>query len=198
MLIIIFEDYDKTGCLYHVVSILDYKNVIQNGIKYDDKNTYTDKYYDFHSYFDDFKSDKIPKWVERKKAIYTSLNYKDSHQWHSHSVILKVIVDESKCWVCNENLANILYEPFVLQGIQCFEEAKVYMDRYGTKAAKKYWDESISFHDNKKERKDKTPRYDAEVLVFQDIKPENIKCIYIISDHKIMSIKEWKEYFRYL
>ena len=196
MLIIIFEDYDKTRCLYHVINILDYKNVMQNGIKYDDKNTYLNKYYDFHSYFDDFKSDRIPKWVERKKAIYTSLNYKDSHQWHSHSVILKVTVDESKCWICNENLANILYEPLILQEVPNFKEAKAFMNRNAPKIAKKYWDESISFIENKKERKDKNPEYDAEVLVFQDIRPEDIECIYIISDHKMMSIKQWKEYFK--
>jgi len=179
-----------------VISILDYKSVMKNGIKYDDKNTYIDKYYGFHSYFDDFKSDKIPSWVERKKAIYTSLNYKDQHQWHSHSVILKVMVDESKCWVCNENLANVLYEPFVLQQNQSFEEAKVFMTSHAPKVAKKYWDESISLIDNKKIRKDKTPEYDAEVLVFQDIKPENLEFMYVISDHRMMTIKEWKEYFK--
>ncbi len=198
MLIIIFEDYDKTGCLYHVISILDYKNVVRNGIKYDDKNTYIDKYYGFHAYFDDFKSERIPSWVERKKAIYTSLNYKDNHQWHSHSVILKVLANENKCWVCNENLANILYEPFVLQGNKYFEETKEFMNSYGPKAARKYWDESISLLDNKKVRKDKMPDYDAEVLVFENIKPEDIECIYVISDHKMMSIKEWQEYFRSL
>lgn len=191
----IFEDFQYTKALYHVVSILDLEKVLKEGIKYYDKSTYKTKYYEFHSYFDDNKIESIPNWVERKKAIFTSMNFKNNHKWHSHTALLKLKVDISKCWVCSENRANILYEPFILRNIKGFEKAKDFLDNYGKALVEGYWRDSLSMVDNIKVRRDLKEGFDEEVLVLEDIPPENIECLYIFSDHEIMTIDEWNRVF---
>ena len=75
-----FENSSLTGALYHVVSIMDLKKTLAEGIRYDDKLTYLNKYYDFHNYFDKYKTDNIPFWVERRKAIFASMYFDESHK----------------------------------------------------------------------------------------------------------------------
>lgn len=190
-----FEDFSVTGALYHVVSIIDLEKTLAEGIHFDDKITYFDKYYDFHNYFDKYRTDNIPYWVVRKKAIFASMNFKEDHNWHSHTALLKVKVDTKKCWVCNENKANILFEPFILQNIKGFEEAKKFIEEKGAKMVEEYWLDSLSMDENMRVRRDKEKGYDAEVLIFHDIPPEDIECLFIISDHSIMSPDKWLYYF---
>ena len=186
-----FENSSLTGALYHVVSIMDLKKTLAEGIRYDDKLTYLNKYYDFHNYFDKYKTDNIPFWVERRKAIFASMYFNESHNWHSHTALLKIQADIKKCWVCNENKANPLFEPFILQHIQCFGKAKDFINKNGPNMVKEYWKDSLSLEENMKVRRDKENGYDAEVLIFQDIPPENIQCICIISDHDIIPPGKW-------
>lgn len=190
-----FEDFEQTGALYHVVSIIDLEKTLSEGIRYDDKLTYLSKYYNFHNYFDKYKTENIPPWVERRKAIFCSMNFKSDHSWHSHTALLKIRADIKKCWVCNENKANPLFEPFILQNIPGFEEAKEFIDEYGPHMVQDYWRNSLSLEENLEKRRDKEEGYDAEVLIFQDIPPENIECLFIVSDHKNMSPEEWIKYF---
>lgn len=189
------EDYLENGYVYHVVNTIDLKRTLQQGIRYDDKNTYVSKYTDFHSFFDQYKPKKIPDWVERKKAIFASTGFKEGHKWHSHSAILRVRVLKSRCWICNENLANFIYEPFILQNMEGFERTKEYMNINGRLFAEEYWQNSLSYYDNLIKRYDKREGYDAEVLIMHSIPPQNIECLYIVSDHQIMSYQDWKEYF---
>ncbi|MTI70145.1 MAG: hypothetical protein FH751_07840 [Firmicutes bacterium] len=190
----IFPDYKETGLVYHVAPIIDLDEIINKGIKYDDKITYTTKYKAFHRYIDSFKKDFIPSWVIREKTIFASLNFNNGHTWHSHTVIMGLKINEDKCWIANENLANDIYEPFILKDIKSFEVAKDYLDKKGNKTIEKYWNTSLSFKENLKLRRDKTKGYDAEVLIQHDILKKDIKLIAIVSDHKIMSINEWKSF----
>ncbi|WP_352419395.1 hypothetical protein [Proteiniborus sp.] len=153
-------------------------------------------YLDFHKYISLLKPSNIPDWVKREKAIFASLNYKSSHSWHSHTVILALKIDKDKCWVANENLVNMIYEPFILQNTKSFEMAQKYLDREGKKAIKEYWITSLSFNDNLVIRRDKGKRYDAEVMIFHDIMPEDITILRIISDHKIMTVEECLEFYK--
>ena len=191
----IFQDFQYTGALYHIVSILDLEKALKEGLKYDDKSTYEAKYYDFHCYFDDNRIEIIPYWVERKKAIFSSMNFKEHHKWHSHTALLKVKADISKCWVCNENRANLLYEPFILKNIAGFDKAQHYLNIYGKGLVEAYWKDSLSMVENIKLRRDLEEGFDEEVLIFEDIPPENIECVYIFSDHKIMTVSQWDEFF---
>lgn len=191
----ILEDCFEKGCVYHVVSIVDLKKTLQEGIKYDGKNTYVGKYADFHSFFDMYKPRGIPDWVERRKAIFASIEFKKGHRWHSHSAILRVGIDTDRCWICNENLANFIYEPFVLQHMYGFERTKEYIKAKGKVFAEEYWLNSLSCNDNLNKRYDKREGYDAEVLIMHSIPPQNIECLYIVSDHQIKSYQDWKEYF---
>lgn len=191
-----FEDFSVTGALYHVVSIIDLEKTLAEGIRFDDKTTYFEKYYHFHDYFDKYKTPNIPPWVFRKKAIFASINFKKTHNWHSHTALLKIKADINRCWVCNENKANILFEPFILQNIKGFEEAKDFIERKGPKIVEEYWLDSLSLIENIKVRRDKEEGYDAEILIFHDIPPEDIQCIFIISDHSIMSPDKWTKYFK--
>jgi len=65
------------------VSIVDLEKTLAEGIRFDDKKTYYYKYYNFHDYFDRYKTSDIPSWVLRKKAIFASMNFKENHSWHS-------------------------------------------------------------------------------------------------------------------
>lgn len=190
-----YADYNETGYVYHVAPITDLDLILKEGIKYNDKSTYMIKYKDFHKYIDSFKTNNIPNWVVREKAIFASLNFSDDHCWHSHSVILAIKIDPSKCWIANENLANKLYEPFILKDTIGFRCAYDYITKKGESILREYWNTSLSFVDNLKLRKDKMKNYDAEVLIFHDIEPKHIKILSIVSDHNNMNIEQWIELF---
>ncbi|MTI46694.1 hypothetical protein [Sporosalibacterium faouarense] len=192
----LFEDYTETKVVYHVAPITDLDKIMKNGIRYDDKKTYVSKYLSFHQYINKFKPKDSPVWLNREKAIFASLNYSGNHCWHSHSVLMALKISPEKCWIANENLANILYEPFILKDTIGFSEAKLYLKEKGEEIVKKYWDTSLSFKENLKIRKDREKRYDAEVMIFHDIKPSEIKLLSIVSDHKNMKIEEWKRFLK--
>lgn len=189
-------DYAEQGYAYHVINIIDLKRTLAEGIKYDGKTTYDSKYHDFHSFFDYYKPETIPDWVERKKAIFASICFKEGHKWHSHSAILRVKILKNRCWVCNENLANFIYEPFILQDMEGFSHMKNYMRIGGKAFVEEYWNNSLSYNDNLHERNDKKEGYDAEILIMHPIPPDNIECLYIVSDHQMMSYKEWQDFFK--
>lgn len=191
----ILMDSAEQSYVYHVVNIIDLKRTLQEGIRFDDKNTYDSKYIDFHTYLDLYKTKNIPDWVERKKAVFASICFKEGHKWHSHSAILKIKILNDMCWICNENLANFIYEPFILQDIEGFDNAREYIKANGKELVGRYWDNSLRYNDNLDKRYDKREGYDAEVLIMHSIPPENIECLYIVSDHQIMSYKDWKGYF---
>lgn len=192
----LFPDYNQTKVVYHVAPITDLRKIINTGIKYDDKKTYESKYLNFHKYIGSFKSERIPSWVIREKAIFASMNFSKGHCWHSHSVIMALKIDPNKCWIANENLANKTYEPFILKDVEGYESAKDYLRDEGTKLIKEYWDTSLSFLDNLKARKDTTKSYDAEVLIFHKVEPKDITPLFIVSDHVMMPVERWKEFFQ--
>jgi hypothetical protein len=192
---ITLKDLAQEGYVYHVASIIDLQKTLDEGLCFDDKNTYFSKYYDFHSYFDSFKPASIPLWVERKKAIFASLNFKKSHTWHSHTAVLKVRIRPEKCWICNENIANFIYEPFILQNLNEFGSAREYISINGRNVVEEYWALSLSYMENLEKRYDKREGYDAEVLILHDIPPQDIECLYIVADHEVMSLEEWKKAF---
>lgn len=185
-----FPDYDETGVVYHVACITDLDNILRNGIKYNDKSTYRSMYLDFHKFISSLKPDNIPNWIIREKAIFASLNYNRTHSWHSHTAIMSLKIDKNRCWIANENLANRIYEPFILRNVKSFEIANNYINNEGKKAIEEYWNTSLSFNENLIARRDKEKGYDAEVIIFHDIRPEDITVLRIISDHKIMTVKE--------
>lgn len=191
----LFPDYMDTKRVYHIVSIVDLDKTLKYGIKYDDKNTYKSKYYEFHNHIDKYKRENIPDWVIRKRAIFASLNFAKNHKFHSHTALLALKIRPEKCWVANENLANEVYEPFILQRLKEYDKAKRYMKIEGSKMLDDYWHTSNSFNKNLENRLDKLQGYDAEVLIFHDIRPEDIEVLYIISDHRMMTKNEWKEHF---
>lgn len=192
---ILFRDYRETKCIYHVVTLTDLENTLKHGICFSDKNTYKNKYQEFHNYIDGYKPDNIPEWVIRSKAIFGSMNFKPGHMWHSHSALLSLKINVDLCWICNENIANFLYEPLMLQSIKNFETAKDFLERNGQSVVRDYWDSSLSFKENLLKRRDKKTGYDAEVLILHDIPPEDIEVLYIASDHRFMKVGEWKEFF---
>ncbi|WP_026895486.1 hypothetical protein [Clostridiisalibacter paucivorans] len=191
----LLPDYTETGLVYHIVDIVDLRNILKNGIKYDDKNTYETKYVEFHKFMDDFKPDNIPHWVMRQRAIFCSMNFGTFNTWHSHSVLLGVKIDIDNAWIANENLANEIYEPFILKDIDGFKYCKNYIDEIGMENIKTYWDTSLSFKENLKLRKDKSKGYDEEVLILGDIPAENIYPIAIVTDHRIINIDQCKDVY---
>ncbi|WP_026478881.1 hypothetical protein [Alkaliphilus transvaalensis] len=191
----LFKDYTETGVVYHIATINDLNKILQQGIKYDDKVTYKEKYYDFHQFIDDHRNHNIPIWVSRKKAIFASMNYKSVPVFHSHSVVLAVKIIPEHCWIANENRGNQIYEPFILKDVEMFKSASKYMKKQGVASVREYWDTSLSFIDNLEKRFDKKDGYDAEVLILHSIPPENIEVKYIISDHRVLTLSEWKEIF---
>ncbi len=190
-----FINCAEQGYAYHVINIIDLEKTLKEGIRFDDKNTYLSKYIDFHSYFDLYRTVGIPKWVERKKAIFASICFKKGHCWHSHSAILRLRIKQDRCWVCNENLANFIYEPFILQSLKDFGDTREYMRLHGRAFVEEYWKNSLSYEENLQKRYDKREGYDAEILIMHHIPPEDIECLYIVSDHQILSFKELKIYF---
>lgn len=191
----LFPDYTETGLVYHIINLNDLKEVAAEGIRYDHKSSYDERYIDFHAFLNQFRTPKIPLWVDRTKAIFASLNYSDNHIFHSHSMLLAFRVDPAKCWVANENRANEVYEPFVLQNTDGFSQASQYFKSRGRYIITEYWQTSLSFSDNLAQRRDRLDGYDAEVLIFHDIRPEDIHCIAIVSDHRIMTVEQWKRTF---
>lgn len=191
-----FEDYTKTGYVYHIAPINDLEKILNKGIRYDDKITYKKKYIDFHQFIDQGKTTSIPIWVRREEAIFASMNYRDDPGFHSHTVVMAVKIDPSKCWIANESRANQIYEPFILKNVEGFKDAKSYIENKGVEFIKKYWTTSISFQDNLKQRWDLNQDYDAEVLIFHSIPPKNIKILFIVSDHKILTLSQWLSIFR--
>ncbi|SES90268.1 hypothetical protein SAMN05660297_00920 [Natronincola peptidivorans] len=190
-----FEDYTKTRMIYHITHITDLKKILAEGINYDDKISYKKHYHSFHGLIDKYATDDLPPWVVREKAIFGSMNYKNNPCFHSHTAVLALKVDIKKCWVANENKANQIYEPFILKGIEDFKEAENYLKTKGKELIQAYWDTSLSFEDNLKKRKDLEEGYDAEVMIFHTIPPENVKVLYLVSDHRVLTVEEWKEIF---
>ncbi len=190
-----FDDYSKTKRVYHIAPINDLKNILYEGIKYNDKVTYENKYCNFHNFIDNLKPDNIPSWVERKKAIFATMNYREKPNFHSHTVVMALKVDPSKCWIANESKANEIYEPFILKEIDALKGAKKYIDTNGKNLIKEYWRTSLSFKENLSKRIDLKNNYDAEVLILHSVKPEDIEVLYIVSDHKVMEFDKWKRVF---
>ncbi len=190
-----FDDYLKTGKVYHIAPVNDLEKILLEGIKYDDKVTYEDKYCDFHCFIDNLKPPHIPSWVERKKAIFATMNYKDNPNFHSHTVVMALKINPEKCWIANENRANEIYEPFILQNIEWLKGAKKYIETKGKELINEYWETSLSFKENLKKRRDLREGYDAEVLILHTIEPKDIEILYVVSDHKVMDFDEWERYF---
>lgn len=190
-----FKDYTETQRVYHIAPINDLKRILTEGIAFDDKVSYNTKYYGFHGLINKYRTKNIPTWVDRSRAIFASMNYKSKPTFHSHTVVLAVRINEDKCWVANENKANQVYEPFVLQEIKEFRMAKCYLEFEGEQLLKEYWETSLSFEENLMKRRDLKKGYDAEVLILHSIPPEDIEVLYIVSDHRILRPYQWKEIF---
>lgn len=190
-----FDDYSKTGRVYHIAPINDLKQILSEGIKYDDKVTYKNKYYEFHSFIDSVKPKYIPSWIERKKAIFATMNYRKDPNFYSHTVVMALAIDPSKCWIANESRANEIYEPFILQDIKELIGVKEYINTKGKDTIEEYWKTSLSFEENLNKRIDLKEGYDAEVLIFHPIEPKDIEILYIVSDHRLMKFNEWKKVF---
>ncbi|MDK2918171.1 MAG: hypothetical protein PWQ37_904 [Candidatus Petromonas sp.] len=191
----LFPDYTETKTVYHIISIIDLDKTLKYGIKFNDKKTYKSKYYEFHDFIDKHKSENIPPWVIRKKAIFGSLNFSKDHSFHSHTAILGIKVDPDRCWIANENLANHIYEPFILQDVEGYKKCRDYLQSKGKEILKKYWQTSLSFKENMEKRYDMTEGYDSEVLILHDIKPKDIDILYIISDHSMLTEDQWRKHF---
>ena len=189
----LFPDYKETKAVYHITSVNDLGKILKEGIKYDDKDTYLSKYLGFHKFIDSIKPLEIPDFVVREKAIFASLNFEETHKWHSHSVLLEIKINPEKCWIANENLANRIYEPFILKDIDRFNYADKYIKTEGEKMIEKYWKTSLSFTKNLELRNDCKKGYDAEVMIFHPIHPQEIKILAIVSDHRMMLIDDWEK-----
>ncbi len=191
----LFPDYKETKRVYHIASITDLEGILNKGIAFDDKATYETKYYAFHNLINQHRNETIPAWVDRSKAIFASMNYRSRPKFHSHTVVLSVAIKPERCWVANENKANQLYEPFIMSRAEPFKAAQHYLKDRGSKLLEKYWRTSLSFEENLLQRRDLKRGYDAEVLIFHPIPPEDIEILYIVSDHRRLKPHEWKEIF---
>jgi len=80
--------------------------------------------------------------------------------------------------------------------MQGFTHTREYMRDNGRLLVEEYWNNSLSYCENLKKRVDKREGYDAEILIMHPIPPENVECMYIVSDHQIMNYKEWQECFK--
>ncbi len=191
----LFQDYNETKRVYHIASINDLDEILKKGIDFDDKATYRTKYYAFHEFINQHRNEKIPSWVDRRKAIFASMNYRSRPRFYSHTVILSVTIKPERCWVANENKANQVYEPFIMKDAEPFKEAQCYLKARGSELLKEYWRTSLSFEDNLIKRRDLKKGYDAEVLIFHPIPPEDIEILYIVSDHRRLRPHQWREIF---
>ncbi|RBP37247.1 hypothetical protein [Garciella nitratireducens] len=192
----LFPHYNKTKVVYHVVNINQLKNILEQGIQIQERKDFSDdKYLDFNQFLDKNKPAWIPKWISRKNALFASLNFKENMQWHSHSALLALKVQEERCWVANENLANEIYDPFILQYIDQFNSARDFMKNYGRQKALYYWNNSFPFQEYLKKGKTPMKNYDEEVMIFHNIVPENIKCLMVVTDHYIFTPQEWQKYY---
>lgn len=191
----LFDDYFNTKKIYHIISLHDLRTALTKGISYHDKITFDTKYKGFHSTIQQEKLQKVPAWVRRDQAIFASINYVQKHHFHADSVVLGLKIDEERCWVANEDLANKIYAPFVLKDIVEYNDAISYMNSEAKDLLKDYWETSLSFIDNLTYRYDLRKDYNAEVLVLHPILPEDIDVEYIISGHYVVKPEEWKEKF---
>lgn len=190
----LFEDYNKTHKIYHIISMYDLQSTLQKGISYNDKVTYNTKYKGFHSLIEKEKTKNIPDWVKRKKAIFASMNYDSSFVFHANNIILSLSIDPEQCWIANEDLANQIYAPFFMKDIEDYKnEAHIYLEGKGKTLLQTYWKTSLSFKDNLRHRCDLKEGYNAEVMIFHNISPEDIQIEYLISGHKLMKPEEWKK-----
>ena len=190
-----FDDYSKTQLVYHIAHITDLDKILAEGLRYDDKISYKNHYHSFHDFIDKIRPEDVPSWVIRKKAIFATMNYKKEPSFHSHTAVLGLKVDPTRAWIANESKANEIYEPFILQDIQGFAGAKSFIETKAVECIKGYWDTSLDFQDNLKERRDLKYGYDAEVMILKNIPSRDIQLIYIVSDHRIMTPEEWRERF---
>jgi hypothetical protein len=188
-----FKDYIETKVVYHVAPINKLEEILEKGLIVDKECN--QKYRKFNHYFDNLKPNYIPGWVTRSRAIYGSINFKDDHSWHSHSAILSLKIDEDKCWVANENLANIIYEPFILRKTSLFKSADSFIKLHGEEYVMNYWKNSISFKENLRFRKDCIKEFDAEVLIIHDISPRDIRIVKLSTDHRLMDVDELNKTF---
>lgn len=192
----LFPHYHETKVVYHVVNIGQLKTILEQGIQIQERKNFSDnKYLDFNRFLDQNKPETIPKWVKREKALFASLNFKEDMHWHSHSALLALKVQEERCWVANENLANEIYDPFILQHIRDFNHAQNFMKEFGEKKAQNYWENSFPFQEYLKKNKNPINNYDEEVMVFHDIPPKDIKCLMVVTDHHTFTPKQWQEYY---
>ena len=189
----IFLDYKNTNRVYHILALKDLDKALRYGISYDDKLTHKTKYGGFHDFINEHKTSNVPPWVDRRRAIFASLNFPTTHYFHSHSAILSLKINEDRCWVANENLANTLYEPLALRDTIGFEYCSQYLKTSGARIAREYWESSLSFNENIALRKDKEVGFDAEVLISHFVPSEDIQVIYICSDHNRVSVGEFKK-----
>lgn len=191
----LFNDYENTKTIYHIISLYDLKSTLLKGIHYDDKVTYNTKYNGFHSTIQKEKTKNIPKWLKRDKAIFASMNYNKNNNFYADSVVLSIKINPEKCWVANENLVNKVYAPFILKEIDGYKKAEHFMKTKGKKLLKEYWETSLSFLDNLNYRFDLKEDYNAEVLILHSVLPKDIKVEYIIAGHTKVKPEEWKEKF---
>lgn len=193
----IFPHYNETKVVYHVVNINQLKIILDQGIEIEQRKDFSDaKYLNFNQFLDENRPLQIPEWVQREKALFASLNFKNNMHWHSHSALLAIRIQEERCWVANENIANKIYDPFILQDIKEFNHAQGFMEKFGEKEAKKYWENSFSFREYLQKSKDSMDNYDEEVMIFHEIPPADIKCLMVITDHNTFTPKRWQEYYK--
>ena len=89
--------------------------------------------------------------------------------------------------MANENRANQLYEPFILKDVEGFHGAKNH--RRPGKASGTVLGKLAVLCRQSEAAKDKEEGYDAEVMVFHEIRPEDIHYIAIVSDHRMMTVE---------
>lgn len=192
----LFPDYDNTHRLYHVACISDLRHIFKNGLRFSQRLSYRSKYLSFHEFMDKYRTQNVPDWVMRKRALFASINYKDDQVWHSHSAILSIKVNNEYCWVANENTANFLYEPFLLKNIPGFASLYDFLYNKGKEIAKDYWFNSMSFKDYLSKRGTLNTDYDAEVLIMKDIKPVDIELLAVVADHRIVTVDKLNQTYR--
>src|SRR5690554_6874960 len=198
-ILLLFPHYNETKVLYHVVHIIHLKDILSKGIQLNERNLHSeDKYSKFNQFMDQYRTTNVPPWVLRERAFFASLNFSKDIHWHSHSALLAIKIQEEKCWIANENLANEIYDPFVLSDITDFDRAKTYLEGRAKDLAKNYWENSYALMDFLTLDLKDIKHYDEEVMIFHDIPPQDIRCLMIITDHKKFTPASWQRHYRYL